>query len=122
MGGGTWTEHDYSSYSRSVGKTYNTKTKITSNQTWNARCINENLNPKNVIRECINTKEHPNTIPIILAFDVTGSMGNACKKTATALGVIMTDLYKKYKDVEIMIAGIGDFEWDDAPLQVSHLI
>jgi len=32
----------------------------------------------------------------------------------------MTKLYDKYKDIEFCIMGIGDFECDDAPLQVSQ--
>ena len=38
------------------------------------------LNPYNVIRECCDTEEHPNTIPVILALDVTGSMGSILLK------------------------------------------
>ena len=68
----------------------------------------------------MNNEEHPNTIPVILALDVTGSMGNACKEVAEALGVIMVDLYKKFKDIEICIMGIGDLAYDDAPIQISQ--
>lgn len=50
------------------------------------------LDPKNVIRECCDTEEHPNTIPVILALDVTGSMGQAAVEVAKKLNVIMTKL------------------------------
>jgi hypothetical protein len=79
------------------------------------------LNPYGVkMRECLDTDEHPNTIPIILALDVTGSMGSACAAVARQLDTIITSLYEKVKDVEIMVMGIGDFSYDDAPLQVSQ--
>ena len=82
--------------------------------------MDDKLNPKNVMRECCNTDEHPNTIPVILGLDVTGSMGGACKETALALGKIVSDLFEKFKDVQIMVMGIGDLSYDSAPIQISQ--
>lgn len=120
MGGGSWTSDSYKSYSCSVGKTLDSRGFISSGQVWTARAMNKGLDPKNVIRECVNTKEHPNTIPVILALDVTGSMGDACRRTAESLGVIMKSLYNRYKDIEIMAMGIGDVEYDDCPIQATQ--
>lgn len=120
MGGGSFSSSSFSTYSRSVGKVYNNSTGRVSGQVFEAKHLKEVLNPKGVIRECANSGEHPNTIPVILALDVTGSMGDACQETAEALGTIMTKLYEKYKDIEFSVMGIGDFECDDAPLQVSQ--
>lgn len=121
MGGGSYSSHDFVSYSKSVHKFVDTKTmRVTSGQTWSASSMKETMNPKNKIRECINTSEHPNTVPVILALDVTGSMGSACHETAAALGAMMDKLYKKFKDIEIMVMGVGDFECDYSPLQVSQ--
>ena len=120
MGGGSWTEASYASYNACTHKAVNSRGFITSGQVWNAHTINKDLNPKNVIRECCNTAEHPNTIPVILALDVTGSMGSACQRTAEALGVIMKSLYNKYKDVEVMAMGIGDVECDEYPVQATQ--
>lgn len=72
------------------------------------------------VRECRDTEEHPATVPVILALDVTGSMGPAAMEVASAIGKVMTDLYKSVKDVEFMIMAIGDFAYDEAPLQVSQ--
>lgn len=123
MGGGAWTSTAYSSYMKStrgiddVGK-INTKSV---NQFYTARTIDPALDPKGVkIRECRDSEEHPNTIPIILALDVTGSMGSACAAVARQLDKIITGLYADVKDVEFMVMGIGDFAYDDAPLQVSQ--
>lgn len=82
--------------------------------------MNDKLNPYNVVRECCDSEEHPNTIPVILALDVTGSMGSASIEVASELGNIMKELYKTNKDVEFMIMGIGDFYYDKSPLQVSQ--
>lgn len=121
MGGGSYSSRDFVSYSKSMRKSVDTKTmRVTSGQTWSASSMKETMNPKNKIRECINTSEHPNTVPVILALDVTGSMGSACQETAAALGAMMDKLYKKFKDIEIMVMGVGDFECDYSPLQVSQ--
>ena len=85
-----------------------------------AKTIDPLLDPKNVMRECCDTEEHPATIPVILALDVTGSMGNEAVEVAKRLNIIMTRLYEKVKDVEFMIMGIGDFAYDRCPLQVSQ--
>ena len=121
MGGGSYSSRDFVSYSKSMRKSVDTKTmRVTSGQTWSASSMKETMDPKNKIRECINTAEHPNTVPVILALDVTGSMGSACQETAAALGAMMDKLYKKFKDIEIMVMGVGDFECDYSPLQVSQ--
>ena len=120
MGSSTFDRDEFKTYSRSMGKTYNPTTNRVEGQVYRSMMLNEQLNPKNVIRECCNSEEHPNTIPVILALDVTGSMGDACQETAEALGVIMEQLYKKFKDIEIMVMGIGDLAYDKAPIQISQ--
>ena len=121
MGSGSWSNSSYATYNTSVGKSYDATTNRVVNQEYTARRLDEGLNPQRFkIRECANSEEHPNTIPVILALDVTGSMGNACKETAEALGVIMTDLYEKFKDIEFCVMGIGDLAYDHAPVQMSQ--
>ncbi len=120
MGGGSYSVSSFASYSKSVGTVYDTSTHRVSGHTFNARSISRELNAKGKIRECCNSKEHPNTVPVILALDVTGSMGSACDECAASISALMKDLYEKFKDVEVMVMGVGDFECDDAPLQVSQ--
>jgi hypothetical protein len=122
MGGGTWTTSAYTNYVTSTrGITTDSITASSVNQFYNARSIDPALNPKGVkFRECCDSDEHPNTIPIILGLDVTGSMGSACAAVARQLDKIITGLYADVKDVEFMVMGIGDFAYDDAPLQVSQ--
>lgn len=120
MGGGSYSASSFATYSASVGKSYDVRTNRIFGQTFKATQLKEVLNPKGKIRECCNSEEHPNTVPVILALDVTGSMGAACTETAEALSQIMKTLYDKFKDVEICVMGVGDFECDDAPLQVSQ--
>ena len=120
MGGGSWTTDSYVTYAKRSGRYVDSKG-FSSTQNMFSKCdLDEALNPMKVIRECCDSEEHPNTIPVILALDVTGSMGSACKRVAQSLNVIMTDLYKKYKDIEFMIMGIGDLTYDEAPIQASQ--
>ena len=122
MGGGSWTATAYTDYVSSTrGMDADTITTSNINQFYTSRRIDPALDPKGVrVRECRDSDEHPNTIPIILALDVTGSMGSACAAVARQLDKIMTKLYGDVTDVEFMVMGIGDFAYDDAPLQVSQ--
>ena len=124
MGGGSWTTQAFRSYSVSKGMSVTDSGSIagdySAQEIFKSRNIDEKLNPYNVDRECCDTAEHPNTIPVILALDVTGSMGQTAVEVAKQLNVIMTELYNKVNDVEFMVMGIGDFSYDSAPLQVSQ--
>lgn len=124
MGGGAWTRDSFANYSIAKGMSVSSTGSIEGNyraqEMFKQRRIAPELDPKNVIRECCDSEEHPNTRPVILALDVTGSMGGASVKVAKELNVIMTELYDKVQDVEFMIMGIGDLACDDAPIQASQ--
>lgn len=121
MGGGAWVASDYHTKMASRGiANVDAIMSMDTTQYYEARGLDPMLNPKNVTRECCDSDEHPNTIPVILALDVTGSMGDGCKACAAKLNEIMTTLYEKVKDVQFMTMGIGDFAYDSAPLQVSQ--
>lgn len=147
MGGGTWTKDAFRSYTTttkgmSLDSTYAVNTVLAASldgvtdcafstvdtisgtysaqDMFKARTLDPMLNPKDVIRECLDTEEHPNTIPIILALDVTGSMGDTAVEVAKKLNVIMTSLYDQISDVEFMIMGIGDLSYDHYPIQASQ--
>ena len=127
MGSGTWTSTSFTAYTTATKGDYATvdslgvlRTAATNQEMFKSRALDPALDPKGVTRECVDSEEHPNTVPVILALDVTGSMGDAAVEVAKKLNVIMTDLYSKIKDVEFMIMGIGDFAYDQCPLQVSQ--
>ena len=122
MGSGTWTTQAYNSYvSTTKGIDASNITIDSVNQFYTANSMDSALNPYGVkVRECRDSEEHPNTIPVILGLDVTGSMGSACAAVARQLDKIITGLYEDVKDVEFMVMGIGDFAYDRSPLQVSQ--
>ncbi len=122
MGGGSWTSASYVTHSTTTrGFSSMDAFKSASTQDlYRSRKLEDCLNPYNVIRECCDSDEHPNTIPVILALDVTGSMGSAASAVAKQLGDIMSKLYESVTDVEFMTMAIGDLSYDDAPIQASQ--
>ena len=123
MGSGSFTTTSFKAYSTSRGRTVDAKGTVTSDNLqdfYQQTHIHKDLNPYKVVRECCDSEEHPNTIPVIIGLDVTGSMGRACVKTAQNLNTIITSLYDKFDDIEFMIMGIGDLAYDHAPIQASQ--
>ena len=125
MGGGSWTTQSFTTYSTvTKGATLdslgNMVTTMSNQEMFKAKRVDKALNPYDVMRECRDSEEHANTIPVILALDVTGSLGQAAVEIAKKLNVIMTKLYDQVKDVEFMIMGIGDLYCDDGPIQISQ--
>lgn len=121
MGGGCWTKASYDASISSRG--FKNKSDISKSNVqafYKSTTIQPELNPYKVIRECRDSEEHPETLPIILALDVTGSMGSAAKACAEKLDEIMEELYKTVKDVEFLMMGIGDMAFDEAPVQASQ--
>lgn len=125
MGGGSWTSASYDAYTkgtRGMDSVTYAASNLSTQEVYKARTLDKELNPKNVMRECCDTEEHPHTLPVILALDVTGSMGMAATEVAKKLGVIMGDLYddKDIPDVEFCVMAIGDLYCDWAPIQISQ--
>lgn len=124
MGGGTWTAQNFVSYSTNRGRSVSMDGSLNGNYSaqdmFVSRELAPELSPMNVVRECVDSAEHPNTKPVILALDVTGSMGRAAVEVAKKINVVMTELYGKVTDIEFMIMGIGDLAYDKAPIQVSQ--
>lgn len=125
MGGGTWTIANFANYvttSKGMSMDDFTTNTMSVQKMYTARNLSSVLNPKNVMRECCDSDEHPNTLPVILALDVTGSMGSASVAVAQKLNEIMTSLYadNDVPDIEFCVMGIGDLACDEAPIQMSQ--
>ena len=74
------------------------------------------------IRESCDSDEHPNTVPIVVGLDVTGSMGSIPHDLVkNGLPTMMqTMLDNGVADPQVLFLGIGDHECDSAPLQVGQ--
>ncbi len=124
MGYGSWSDSAFRSYSSSKGRSVSASGVVDGNysnqEIFKSYDLNPMLNPKNVTRECCDSDEHPNVVPVILALDVTGSMGQAAVEVAKKINVVMTELYKTMPDVQFLIMGIGDMACDSVPAQASQ--
>ena len=124
MGYGNWTRESFANYSASRGRAVDAAgrldSRLTEQQIFTARALHPMLDPANVMRECRDSEEHPQTVPVILALDVTGSMGAASAEVAKKMNDVMTSLYDRIRDVEFMVMGIGDLAYDRAPIQISQ--
>ena len=122
MGSGSWSTDSWSTYS---SKNIDTKRSVSgSSGIYSSTKMDNELNPKDVkFRESCDSVEHPNSSPIIVALDVTGSMGSVLESIARkGLNTLITEVYnrKPIKDPHIMFMGIGDVEYDSQPLQVTQ--
>jgi len=116
MGYSRWDTKDWATYSGAI-KTRSTEEIFTS------RTLNEDLNPLGVNRESRDSDKNPESTAIIVGCDVTGSMGMiADNLVREGLGVLFEEIYdrKPVSDPHIMVTGIGDVDYDSAPLQVSQ--
>ncbi|MFO0693874.1 MAG: hypothetical protein U0230_09995 [Polyangiales bacterium] len=81
------------------------------------------MNPKGVrARECRDSAEHPNSVGIVFALDVSGSMGEIPKKLATeTLPAFMKTLLEAgVPDPQVLFMGVGCARGDRAALQVGQ--
>jgi hypothetical protein len=85
--------------------------------------MNDKMSPVGInIRESRDSEEHPESYPIILGLDVTGSMGTIpLFLIKEGLPKIMTKIIESgIKHPQLLFLGIGDATCDTAPLQVGQ--
>lgn len=124
MGSGRWSARDWATYS---SRHIHSKTSTTgASGIYSSSHMVDELDPKkmkNGIRESRDSVDNPNSTPIIIGLDVTGSMDRVLDAMArTGLPTLATEIYnrKPVTDPHILMAGIGDAYFDDAPLQVTQ--
>lgn len=124
MGSGRFDSDSYASYSssvkhRSVDDIYKSKT-ASAVLTGAAK----HLNPQGVaIRESRDSTDNPHSTAVIVAIDVTGSMGKLAETIAKhGLGTLFTEVLTRrpVSDPHLMFMAVGDANSDQVPLQVSQ--
>lgn len=117
MGSGTFDPGAYRAYAST------TRGKAT-DEIYTARTIHKDLDPKGVkLRESRDSADNPQSTPLIVAIDVTGSMGMIADVLAReGLGTLFTEILdrKPITDPHLMFMAVGDANFDSAPLQVSQ--
>lgn len=120
MGGSSFSYDDWNTTSRSyAGKS--------SSQIYTASSLDESIDPskmKGGIRESCDSEANPNSTPVIIGLDFTGSMRNIpTYMIQTGLGEMFKEIYerKPVSDPQVLFCGIGDVDaGDSAPFQVSQ--
>lgn len=136
MGGGKWSNADYTSRSTSRLADHGTHfvhDAAMSSVPREERKAHETLDPKStnsdgahaglITREALDSDEHPESLPIVVMFDVTGSMGRIPKvlqeKLPSLHGLLMRKGYVEHP--QILFGAVGDAQsLDKVPLQVSQ--
>lgn len=121
MGCGSWSSSDWASYSASHIKSKATVSGDTG--IYFSVKGHDDFDPKNItVRECRDSAEHPNTTPIIVALDVSGSMGPVLSNVAKKLNVLVTETLNRnpVSDPSFAFMGVGDADYDRYPLQVTQ--
>lgn len=120
MGGGSWTPTDWDAYAtKTVYKAKTVKDIYTSDK------MKADFDPKTIkFRESRDSVDNPESTPIIVALDVTGSMHSVLDSMARkGLPTLCEEIYtrKPVTDPHIMCMGVGDVDaGDEAPLQVTQ--
>lgn len=120
MGSGSYSAGDWAKLrtSRKIEKN------STVNQLFKSSCMKAKFNPYYINkREARDTEEHPNSTPIMIGVDVTGSMGYlSAQIIKESLNELMQEMYTKMfvTDPQLLFAAIGDANEDQAPLQVTQ--
>lgn len=118
MGNGRWNPTDWDSYA-----TANVSGKSQA-QVFTSRTLKDAYDPARIaVRESRDSALNPLSTPIILASDVTGSMGMiAHTLMQDGLNTLATEIYtrKPVTDPHIMGMAVGDAYTDQAPLQATQ--
>lgn len=102
---------------------YHTKTTNEIFEQNKLRRIHESMEPKKaLIRESRDSETHPNSVPIIIALDVTGSMGKIPHHLVKdGLPTLMSDIIQNgIPDPQVLFLAVGDVTCDHYPLQVGQ--
>lgn len=91
-------------------------------QVFTARHMSPDMNICGKVRECRDSDEHPTTYPIIIALDVTGSMGSIPHNLITGgFPAIMKKIMDEgIEHPQVCFIGIGDDYYDEAPIQAGQ--
>lgn len=117
MGSSNWSSADWQQFSSTArGKS--------TRQVFTQSGMHPDLNPHGVaMRESRDSLANPNAHAIIVASDVTGSMGKLAEVLVRkGMGVLVEELLarKPVADPHIMCMGVGDAYTDSAPLQTTQ--
>lgn len=117
MGSGRWDSRSYGDYTSTIS----TKS---AREIFRTSGIKKDMDPKFIkVRESRDSEDNPLSTAVIVALDVTGSMGIIAERIAKeGLGTLVQGIYdrKPVSDPHVMIMGVGDIFHDRSPLQATQ--
>ncbi len=117
MGYARWSASDWKDY---AGATAGKAT----DEIFTSRGLKDEFDPAKIsLRESRDSDINPNSNAIIIACDVTGSMGSlADNLVRKGIGTAFEEILKRLpvSDPHLMVMGIGDVRFDSAPLQATQ--
>ncbi len=124
MGTRHFTEEDWDRYCATTNvRDTSTPTLGGAGSIYSSTKLKDNVNPINIeYREARDSEAHPSSTPIIVAYDVTGSMSPVLRAAIENLGTLNIEMKKRkpLPDPQVCYMGIGDVKFDKAPLQVTQ--
>ena len=118
MGHGNWNQADWDRY---AARSVHGRSRA---QLFGSRQMNREYDPAKIdTRESRDSAENPNSTPIIIGVDVTGSMGVLAERLVVhGLNETFTQLLDRrpVSDPHVMALAIGDAYTDRAPLQATQ--
>jgi hypothetical protein len=114
MGSGSWSSSTYKAFADSY-------TKKSREEIFHQRSLHEEMDltkSKTHIRESRDSEEHPESLPVFIALDETGSMGSIPDKMIRDyLPKLMDSIIDSIgvKHPQILFMGVGDHECDYCP-------
>lgn len=126
MGGGSWDSDAYTTATASRVASGTPDFEHDSDiKSGKASGIHETLDPLKMTdgrRESRDSDEHPESLPVIVLFDVTGSMGMIPTVLQKKLTSVMDTIIEKagLVDTQILVGAIGDAFCDRYPFQVGQ--
>jgi hypothetical protein len=121
MSKGRLSADDWAAYAESTEKATRGKSR---EEIFTSREMDDYFDPKShTMRESCDSDEYPESRPLILALDVSGSMGMIADALARkGLGTLCKEIYKRkpIKDPHILAMAVGDSYFDSSPLQITQ--
>ncbi len=114
----------YGGYSHDAHQAFtNARADLPKQQVFTQTACHALMNPKGVrLRESRDSPDHPNSIGVVFALDVTGSMGKIpellARRELPKFMKILLDC--KVPDAQLLFTAVGDATSDKAPLQVGQ--
>lgn len=115
MGGGGYNYK--AAHSRSLANSRRSTTEIFTRKT-----ISPEMDIRGKVREARDSEEHPESFPIIIALDTTGSMGDIPRDLVTnSLPTIVKAIIDAgIPHPQLCFLGVGDAYYDDCPIQCGQ--